>query len=570
MNTIRQGLSQIYRHLDLSQPAARITWAGYVLLFAWVVSLHWRIASTVGGSELVSSDPPAHFTSGVMVYDYLRTALGNDPIRFAEGFYVRYPKVAIGQWPPGYYAVQAIWYGVFGASVWSAQCLSAATAAGLVWLLFRRLRVGTGNGVAVAAALVLLAMPLLQRTAWQVMSDLLTGLFVFLALLAFSDLLDTPRRWRAGLGFLGWSLLAILTKGTAWALALFVVLAPLLARRTSCYRAPWFWGSGLVMAVAGALFFVAMQRKGMGYPIDAAYLLRRLSLGKLSWAQCLSPLSPMLMLAPPVVLGMAALGLLDALKARWHAGDDSQWTTDALLAAAWILSQAVFLLLLPLTGEPRALLPSLAPAVLLAVRAIGRATAGATPKQGATLLVLLAGWAIVSAGDVPMDRVEGYAAAARAIPYPAQGALILVSSDPPGEGAFIVERLVNDPRRAGVVLRANQMLTESNWMGTRSRLLFQSAEAVREHLKAQAVQYVVIDYSADPAPDQKLLADAVEGDPADFVPLGRFPVTDRQGWRSGEIRLYENPAARQRRPRSVRVHLGQERGGRVLEYLWPR
>jgi 4-amino-4-deoxy-L-arabinose transferase-like glycosyltransferase len=151
-----------------------------------------------------------------MVYDYLRTALGADPIRFAEGFYVRYPKVAFGHWPPAYYAVQAVWYGLFGAGVWSAQCLSAATAAGVAGLLFRRLR-GDGCGVALVAAILFMAMPLVQQTAWQAMSDLLTGLFVFLALLAFSDLLDARRRRRAGVGFLTWSILALLTKGTAWA-----------------------------------------------------------------------------------------------------------------------------------------------------------------------------------------------------------------------------------------------------------------------------------------------------------------------------------------------------------------
>ncbi len=539
------------------------------MLFAWVVSLHYQIAAVVGGGELASSDPPAHFTSGVMVYDYLRTALGADPIRFAEGFYVRYPKVAIGHWPPGYYAVQTVWYFLFGVSVWSAQWLSAATAAGLAWLLFHRLYASSGNNAALAAALVFLAMPLVQRTAWQVMSDLLTGLFIFLAVLSFSDLLDTPRRWRAGIGFLVWSVLAILTKGTAWALGPFVALAPLLARRTACYRAPWFWGSGLVMAIAGSLFFLAMQRKGMGYPIDVGNLLRRLSPGNLSWLERLSPLQPMLALAPPVVLGMATLGLLDALKARWQAGDHSQGTTDALVAAAWILSQGVFLLLLPLTGEVRALLPSLAPLALLAVRAMSRATAGATPNEGATLFVLLAAWAIASAGQVPMNRVEGYAAAARAIPYPAEGVLILVSSDPAGEGAFIVERLVNDRNRAGIVLRAGPLLAESNWMGTHYRPLFQSAEAVRDYLKGLPVRYVVIDHSAEPTPDQRLLADAIEGDPANFILVGRFPVADSRGGRRGEIHLYENPAARIRRPHTVRVRLGQERGGRMLEYPWP-
>lgn len=130
-----------------------------------------------------------------MVYDYFRTALGSNPLNFAESFYVRYPKVAIGHWPPGYYAVQAVWYGLFGASVWTARTLSAAIAATVAVVLFRRLRPECGGRLAFAAALAFLAIPWVQRTAWEVMSDLLTGLFVFLAILAFSDLLDakSPR-----------------------------------------------------------------------------------------------------------------------------------------------------------------------------------------------------------------------------------------------------------------------------------------------------------------------------------------------------------------------------------------
>ena len=83
MNTVKKGIFQIRPRLDPFQPASRVALAGYAVLFVWVVSLHCQIAAVVGGEELASSDPPAHFTSGVMVYDYLRTALGTDPIRFA-------------------------------------------------------------------------------------------------------------------------------------------------------------------------------------------------------------------------------------------------------------------------------------------------------------------------------------------------------------------------------------------------------------------------------------------------------------------------------------------------------
>lgn len=229
-------------NLKMPYPVCWVSLAGNALMLVWIFSLHYRIAGTIGGGELVAADPPAHLTSGIMVYEYLHTALGADPVRFAESFYVRYPKVAIGHWSPGYYAVQAAWYSLFGVGIWSAQALSAATASCLAWSLFRRL--GSG-GTAFTVALIFLAMPLIQQTAWQIMSDLLTGLFIFLAIMAFSDLLDVPKRRSAGIQFVAWAILAIFTKGTAWALVPFAVLAPLFAKRVDCYRSAWFWGAAL-------------------------------------------------------------------------------------------------------------------------------------------------------------------------------------------------------------------------------------------------------------------------------------------------------------------------------------
>ena len=67
-----------------------------------VLSLHLQHARLLSDASLVASDPPARFISGVMAYDYPRTAFGSDPLAFAQSYYVRYPKVANGHWPPFY------------------------------------------------------------------------------------------------------------------------------------------------------------------------------------------------------------------------------------------------------------------------------------------------------------------------------------------------------------------------------------------------------------------------------------------------------------------------------------
>src|SRR5580698_9640953 len=63
-----------------------------------------------------NSDEPAHFVSAVMLRDFLLGGELAHPMAFAKLFYLHYPKVAIGQWPPFLYVVLGSWMVVFGVS----------------------------------------------------------------------------------------------------------------------------------------------------------------------------------------------------------------------------------------------------------------------------------------------------------------------------------------------------------------------------------------------------------------------------------------------------------------------
>ena len=553
---------------------ARFSSAATLLLLITSLALHWYVASVTLGSSLASGDPQRHFVSGVMCYDYLRTGLGSNPIRFAESFEVRYPEVAIGHWPPMYYAVQALYYFLAGPTIRSAQLLSTITAALLATLLFLRLRRETGANLATVALAMFLAAPLVQAAAWQVMSDLLTALFVFVAVRAFSEVLDDPRNSKAALSFVVWASAAILTKGSGWALGPFALLAPVLAWRLKCFRNIRYWFAGVGVIVLSAPFYVIAQRIGIGYQGYYSHIASP----AVSLTDRISILAPLAHFAPALLLLLSAFGLAEALHARWHRSDDSSWTTFSVACGVWILAQMIFLFFLPLTGEARVLLPSLAPAAVLAARSLLWVQRALQRRPLAALAMPIAIGAVVvaSSGTIPLQRVDGYREAANAMPYSKEGSLIFSASGKIGEGALIAERLGHGQQHSDVILRANHVFMHMDSLGN-CFPLFTSAEAMRTYLLQLPARFVVLgnhpfgcrfgDGNAEQA--NGWINRAVTEDPADFKLVATFPILEKDHGQTDEFRIYENPAGRIRHPSIVQTPLGLDAGGRVLEYRWP-
>ncbi|MCC6990859.1 MAG: hypothetical protein IT181_17765, partial [Acidobacteria bacterium] len=70
-----------------------------VVLFG--VVLAWQYLGGAYASERgLHSDEAAHLLNGLLLRDYLREGLGQDPMAFAQAFYAHYPKIAPFMWPP--------------------------------------------------------------------------------------------------------------------------------------------------------------------------------------------------------------------------------------------------------------------------------------------------------------------------------------------------------------------------------------------------------------------------------------------------------------------------------------
>jgi hypothetical protein len=83
---------------------------------AVVLLLAGLLAGLIGGTIALSvsdafqagfsgADEPAHFLNGYFVSSYFKHHFGSNPMAYAAEFYLHYPKISIGHWPPAYYGL---------------------------------------------------------------------------------------------------------------------------------------------------------------------------------------------------------------------------------------------------------------------------------------------------------------------------------------------------------------------------------------------------------------------------------------------------------------------------------
>ena len=439
-------------------------------------------------------DEAAHVVTGLMIRDYLAGGFLTEahPMRYAEAYYDHFPRVALGHYPPGFYLTEALFFlpaPVAGAALVHNATIAAVLAA-LLFLVGRRL---TGNpALALAGAVVLLLLPVVQRYTAVIMADLLVALLMLLSALAFARFLVTESR-RDSLLFGLLAAATILTKGSGLLLALLPPLAIALTGRWSLLKNPALWLAPipvLLLALPWMWFTHDISAEGMrGVPLlqhfrealtfYPAYLPRMLGWG---WT--------VLLVAGLVTTALALLRRRAPL---------AETALPACLLAL-VLALYGFHVLCPIGLEDRYLLPALPPLMLLALRvAQSLFRAADLPARSAwvpaAVVILLAAVEIIRA--TPKDH-RGFTELAAPVAAAATSTAtsVLVSSDARGEGAFIaaaafaVRQRSDSPLR---VLRSSQHLASSDWMGRGYQLAATDTAGVEALFEKLDVQWVVVD-----------------------------------------------------------------------------
>ncbi len=502
-------------------------------------------------------DEAGHFVSSLMIQDYVKQLPGEDserlvhPKRFAEKFHEHYPKVAIGNWPPGFHLLHAVWMLVFPPGQGSVFILMALLSAALAQMIFLSARSHAGKGWALAAALLFVVLPIVQKYSSLMMTEMLMGLLVFSAVLTYARFLET-NSWRWSLGFSVLASAAILVKGSGLALGLMPPLAVLLLRRWSLLKTAAFWIPAAVVGLLCTPWYVyTLDIAKGGWEEDSPSLHFFLKASRYVVTKLMET-------GGPVILLMVFLGLAKSCFARkgprnGPGNDDKEKSCFFPVLAILLLSVPIFHCIIPAGKEHRHLIPMLPAFVIFAVMGM-RELCEKLSREDTFFNQRRARWVLGLLGLAGMFLMgkpfysKGFSGFRPIVTelYKVEdwSGPILISSDASGEGMFVAEAALADRYRVSrKVHRASKVLGDSRWSGAGYKTRYEDEAGLRELLKKGRYWAIVVDESVSKARPDKYKAHMrdLENLCRELQYAERHPLVRGGKKHDGGIVLYRNP-----------------------------
>ena len=133
----------------------------FAVIFCAVLGLAWR-SGAIHSEFGRYPDEGMHYVTGLLVQDFLTSGHWSNPLTFASQYYLHYPKVALGNWPPGFSLMQAAWGMIFGVPRISMLFGMMVLTAWLAYLVYRAAEKYFGPVWAALGAGLCIAAPLTQ------------------------------------------------------------------------------------------------------------------------------------------------------------------------------------------------------------------------------------------------------------------------------------------------------------------------------------------------------------------------------------------------------------------------
>ena len=469
------------------------------------------------------ADEPAHFLNGYFVSNYLQTHAGANPMAYAVEYYLHYPKISIGHWPPAYYGMLGVLFLALPPSPEMAFAINLIVAALPAAMMALALASLTGPRTAIAGCLLYALTPLAVESQAFFMLDQALTACCMAATLAWLGYLRQPG-WRRALLFSGLCTVAVLIKGNGWLIVLMPLFHMLLARGWRVLTKPHLY---VAAALAGAIIIPwywltsSISADGFNYRAGWPYALHALSANLRTLLYSLGYVS-----VPLVVAGVA-------MEYRQRQSMPTRWATVSA-GLALILATLTLQSLVPADIDDRYLAPALPAYAALAMlglfhccSAAGRAAT--LPIAMLLMLAMLAPGAVHLANRVP--KVDLRAAEIEPAGTLSPPTVWVIDGSSGAEGAVIAHLAVHDPALRHYAVRASKLLAASDFMGARYELKYTDAHAVLDELMRLGVQYVVLVRlnNEAPFPHSAQLSAAMQLPDAPFRRVSALPHRNRPG-----------------------------------------
>jgi 4-amino-4-deoxy-L-arabinose transferase-like glycosyltransferase len=441
-------------------------------------------------SGFSGADEPSHFLNGYFVADYIAHHFGSNPMGAATDFYVHYPKLSIGHWPPAYYGILGLVFLVLPPTLPVIFTVNVLFAALPVLGVAAALSVLAGRRAALAGALVYAMTPLVLEGHVMFMADQpLTACLV--AATAVWIAFSVRPGWGSALGFALLAATAVLIKGNGWLVVFIPVFHILLTANWKLLLSVRLYVAAALAAAIVVPWYMLTAKiaaEGFNYQAGLPYATRALLFNLRALGENVTPVG-----------GLLALYAVVA-EFRARRADPARWM---IISAVISLLLATLLLqsLVPVDIVERYMAPALPAVVVLAVLGAVRllahvpALVRAGPSAQALAIVALA---VVMAApgiahlvhrtpkaDTGIAAVTDRLAAGRPV-------LTVIDGSASTEGGFIADMARHDSALRGYVVRASKLLAESDFMGTKYTLKYHDAADVLAELHRLGVQHVVI------------------------------------------------------------------------------
>lgn len=468
--------------------------ASAALIFGVVLGLQY-LTGAYASERGLHSDEAAHLLNGVLLRDYVRDGLGQDPVAFAQTFYSHYPKIAPLVWPPLFHVM----LGVAMLAGWppgpTALVVLALCTTWMAWRLLAIVATFSSRTAAAGAVALLLTTPSVAELTGAVMIDVLVAATAMEAVWWLGRFAHSGRT-RDAVIFGVMAALACAAKGNG----LSVVLAPMtlvaLGRADLLRRPGLYVAAAVTVVLAGPWLGLALW---LGEPADfgaatPAMMAQRAAFYVVYlWNQL-----------GLVVALLASVGLGAAMTRRSPLSREH--AAMALALVALVGGALLFHVVNPhFVSDGRYITLALPPLIALAalgvttaVYALGAPPARRTALAGAVMVALAAG-RVVASPPLEAQPPLGYGVVMTFLDdrQTLAGHRVLIVSNERGEGAGVADVAVRGLHPAPTVLRGSKVLATDDWMGRNFRLRYETPEAVLAALEAMHVDYLVLDSAPD-------------------------------------------------------------------------